>query len=187
MDKLYISADELLADSFELALQIYESGYRPSFILGVWRGGTPIGIAIQEVLETFECPTDHFAIRTSSYGAGTVQDKVVKVFGLQHVVDTINSEDRLLIIDDTFDSGGSVAAIIDSLKQRCRLNTPVDIKVATIYFKPHLNKTQRTPDFYIHKTDKWLVFPHELRGCMPEELRQNKKLPERFFNKISTL
>lgn len=182
MEKIFISANELLEESFELALKIFESGYRPSFIVGVWRGGTPIGIAVQEVLEAFDCPTDHFAIRTSSYGGGTVQDRVVKVFGLQHVVDTINSEDNLLIIDDTFDSGRSVEAIIDSLKERCRLNTPNDIRVATIFYKPTLNKTERVPDFYIHETAKWIVFPHELRGCTKEELIKNKNLPDRFFD-----
>ncbi len=186
MEKIFIGADKLLEDSFELAQRIYDSGYRPSFIVGVWRGGTPIGIAVQEVLEAFDCPTDHFAIRTSSYEGGTVQNKTVKVFGLQHLIDTINNDDKLLIIDDTFDSGRSIAAIIDQLKERCRLNTPSDIRVATIYYKPTLNKTERSPDFYIYETDKWLVFPHEIRGCSQAELRAHKKLPERFFNSFKT-
>ena len=34
-----------------------------------------------------------------------------------------------------------------------------DIKVATPYFKPTKNKTGRKPDFYLHETDEWLVFP----------------------------
>ena len=49
MEKIFIHPDELLKDSFELALRIYESGYKPSFIVGVWRGGTAIGLAVQEV------------------------------------------------------------------------------------------------------------------------------------------
>ena len=67
LEKLFVSAEELLADSFELGLRIFESGYRPSYIVGVWRGGTPIGIAVQEVLDLLGCKTDHFAIRTASY------------------------------------------------------------------------------------------------------------------------
>jgi len=164
-----------------LAVQIFESGYRPSFIVGVWRGGTPVGIAIQEVLEALDCPTDHFSIRTSSYGGGKTPSKTVKVYGLQHLIDTINVEDQLLIVDDTFDSGRSVEAIIDRLKDKCRRNTPHDIKVATIYYKPTLNTTGRVPDFYLHETAKWLVFPHELRGCTLEEIKRMKALPERAF------
>ena len=180
MDKTFISADELLQDSVRLALKIFESGYRPSFIVGVWRGGAPIGIAVQEVLEALECPTEHIAIRTSSYGGGTVQDKVVKVYGLEHLIDHINHDDKLLIVDDTFDSGRSIAAIIDELKARCRLNMPKDIRIATVYFKPTLNQTNRTPDFYMHETDQWLVFPHELRGCTKDELKTRKNLPVEF-------
>ena len=48
--KKYITADELLLDSFKLGVDIYNSGFRPNFIVGVWRGGTPVGIAIQEIL-----------------------------------------------------------------------------------------------------------------------------------------
>lgn len=187
MEKVFITADELLQDSFQLALNIFESGYRPTFIVGVWRGGAPIGIAVQEILEAFDCPTDHIAIRTSSYGGGTVQDKVVKVFGLQHLIDHINHDDKLLIVDDTFDSGRSIAAIIDALQSRCRLNAPKDIRVATVYFKPSLNKTDRTPDFYIHQTDKWLVFPHELRGCTKEELASRKNLPKGFYKYLKDM
>lgn len=183
MDKIFISADELLRDSFELAVQILDSGYRPTFIVGVWRGGTPVGIAIQEVLEVFDCPTDHFSIRTSSYGGGTTPGKTVKVYGLQHMVDTMNSDDSLLIVDDTFDSGRSVEAIIERLKEKCRRNMPEDVKVATIYYKPTLNKTGRKPDFYLHETAKWLVFPHELRGCTLDEIRQHKALPDRAFQR----
>ncbi len=186
MEKLFVSAEALLKDSFELAVQIYESGYRPSYIVGVWRGGTPVGIAVQEVLEILDCPTDHFAIRTSSYGAGTVQDKQIKVMGLAHLVETINADDRLLIIDDIFDSGRSVDAIIKTLEKKCRLNTPHDIRVATILYKPERNRTDRTPDFYVQETDAWVVFPHELHGCTADELKKMKALPDRFFDHLKS-
>ena len=186
--KTFVSAEELLRDSFELALRIHESDFKPSYILGVWRGGAPVGIAVQEVLETLDCPTNHFAIRTASYGARTTSfdgNEVlpeVQVMGLQHVVDEVNAEDTLLIIDDIFDSGRSVDAIIREVRARCRKNTPVDIRVATIFYKPKRNLTERTPDFYIHETDEWTVFPHELRGCSEEELRARGTMPDRYFD-----
>lgn len=181
MGKVFITADELLKDSFALAIDILETGYRPSYIVGVWRGGTPVGIAVQEVFEFYGFETDHFAIRTSSYGGGTTPDKNVKVMGLQHLIDTINAEDQLLIVDDVFDSGRSVDAIIKELKAKCRRNTPEDIRVATVYYKPEKNKTDRTPDYYMHETSAWLVFPHELRGCSIEELKAQKVLPEKAY------
>lgn len=181
MDKVFITADELLKDSFSLAIDILETGYRPSYIVGVWRGGTPVGIAVQEVFEFYGFESNHFAIRTSSYGGGTTPDKNVKVMGLQYVIDTINAEDQLLIIDDVFDSGRSVDAIIKELKAKCRRNTPDDIRIATVYYKPEKNKTDRVPDYYIHETSAWLVFPHELRGCTMEELKAQKVLPPKAY------
>ena len=53
MEKQYINAQQLLDDSFALGLQILESGYVPHFIIGVWRGGTPVGITVQELLDYF--------------------------------------------------------------------------------------------------------------------------------------
>ena len=50
-EKIYITAQQLLNDSFELGIRIFKSGFRPSFIVGVWRGGTPVGIAVQEILD----------------------------------------------------------------------------------------------------------------------------------------
>lgn len=188
IEKIFISAEDLLQDSFELALRIHESGFKPSFILGVWRGGAPVGIAVQEVLETLDCPTNHFAIRTASYGARTKSFEAdealpkVQVMGLQHVVDIIGSEDRLLIIDDIFDSGRSIDAIIRETRAKCRKNTPEDIRVATIYYKPKRNLTDRVPDFYVHETDEWTVFPHELRGCSEVELRARGTMPKRYFD-----
>ena len=64
-DKTFITAQELLDDSFRLARMIYESGFRPDYIVGVWRGGTPVGIAVQEALDHFGIESDHIAIRTS--------------------------------------------------------------------------------------------------------------------------
>ena len=67
MEKLFIKSNQLLKDSFKLALNVYESGFRPNYIVGVWRGGAPIGIAVQELLDIMGVKSDHIAIRTSSY------------------------------------------------------------------------------------------------------------------------
>ena len=32
------------------------------------------------------------------------------------------------------------------------------------------------PDYYIHETDDWLVFPHELEGLTPEEVSASKPI-----------
>ncbi len=172
--KCFISADELLLDSFRLADRIYRSGFRPHFIVGVWRGGAPVGIAVQEYLDYMGVKTDHIAIRTSSYYAIDRQNKEVKVHGLNYILDNVNADDALLLVDDVFDSGRSIIAILTELKEKARANLPETIKVACPWYKPKRNVTDIVPDYYIHETDEWLVFPHELSGLTAEEIAKDK-------------
>ena len=174
MDKVYISANDLLLDSFRLAEKIYASGFRPDFIIGVWRGGAPVGIPIQEYLAYVGVDTDHIAIRTSSYTGIDQQEKTVRVHGLDYIIDNVNAEDDVLLVDDVFDSGRSVRAILDKLQSKCRRNMPQNLKVATPWYKPEKNITDITPDYYVHETDAWLVFPHELVGLTQQEIIDNK-------------
>jgi hypoxanthine phosphoribosyltransferase len=174
MNKRYITASELLKDSFSLAMKILESDFRPSFIIGVWRGGAPIGIAVQEVLDVCGVTTEHIAIRTSSYEGIDQRSKTVKVHGLAYVIDTIKAEDNLLIVDDVHDSGLSVAELIKQIKLRSGDSAPQSIKIATVYFKPSQSQVSSEPDYYLHTTNDWLVFPHELQGLTAEELLKNK-------------
>ena len=81
MEKLFIESNQLLRDSFKIALNVYESGFRPNYIVGVWRGGAPIGIAVQELLDVMGVKSDHIAIRTSSYESIGKQSKEVQVHG----------------------------------------------------------------------------------------------------------
>ena len=173
MTKRYISAQQLLDDSFNLAIKVLESGYKPNFIAGVWRGGTPVGIAVQELLSYFDIPSDHIAIRTSLYTGIDERATKVKVHGLNYLVKNLKTEDRLLLVDDVFDSGHSINQIIQDLHDECRKNTP-EIKVAMPYFKPGKNQTLRIPDYYLHETEEWLVFPHELEGLSKSEILKHK-------------
>ena len=184
MDKLFIQSEELLKDSFNLAWQVYESGYRPNYIIGVWRGGAPIGIAVQEFLDVLGVPSDHIAIRTSHYKGIDERDSQVQVYGLNYVIKQVESEDSLLIVDDVHDTGISIQKIILDLQTACKKNTP-EIKVATPYFKPMKNKTDRKPDFFLHETEKWLVFAHELEGLSMDEIIEFKPELSDLLKKIN--
>jgi hypothetical protein len=180
-DKFFISAQELLRDSFALGAQILASGFRPSFLVGVWRGGAPIGIAVQELLELHGVATDHIAIRTSSYSGIDQQHKTVRVHGIDYLVSQLDAEDRLLLIDDVFDSGRSLEAVLDELARRCRRNLPQQIRIATVYYKPSRNRSRLKPDFFVHETERWLVFPHELSGLTGDEISRHKPFAREFL------
>ena len=171
MDKTVLSAQDLLEDSFELGVRILEDGFRPTMIIAIWRGGTPVGVAVQEIMSYAGVEADHIAIRTSSYHGVDARGDVA-VHGLNYIVKKICHDDRVLIVDDVFDTGNTIKAVIDELGRRARDNTPEDIRIAVPWFKPTRNETDLVPDYFVHETAEWLVFPHELDALTPEELRE---------------
>jgi len=175
MSKHFITAQNLLEDSFKLAAKVFEDGFRPQFIVGIWRGGAPIGIAVQEYFDFKKVETDHIAVRTSSYYGINQQSKEIKVHGLHYIIENANADDGLLIVDDVFDSGRSIDALIKQLNLLTRKNMPKDVRVACPWYKPENSKVDFAPDYYIHESNEWLVFPHELSGLTPDEIIEGKK------------
>ena len=174
MEKIYLTAQGLLEDSFKLAHQVLESGFKPTFIIAVWRGGAPIGIAVQEFLAFHGIQTDNIAIRTSSYSGIDDQDRTIKIFGLNYLVKNMQHTDRVLLVDDVFDTGRSMEAIINELERRLRLNLPEDIRIAVPYYKPTRNQIGRAPDYFVHETADWLKYPHSLEGLTVDEIREKR-------------
>ena len=173
IEKSYISAEQLLVDSYELGLQVLASDFQPDFIVGVWRGGAPVGIAIHELFEYAGRPADHIAVRTSLYSGINRTTDQVQVHGLDYLVERLSPGGQVLIVDDVFDSGRSVQQLLTDLRQRCQPVEPV-VRVATPYFKPANNKTKLVPDYYLHERNEWLVFPHELEGLTALEIERDK-------------
>ena len=179
MEKTYLSGEQLLEDSFQLAKQIYDSGFRPTFIVALWRGGAPIGIAVQEFLSFHGIETDNIAIGTSSYAAGIdLQHREVKVHDINYLIKNLQDHDKLLIVDDVFDTGRSIAAVINKLRVKTRLNMPTDVRIAIPYYKPSRREVDFEPDYYIHQTNAWLKYPHSLEGLTTEEIKAHR--PELF-------
>lgn len=168
MKKTVLTARELLEDSFRLGLRILESGFEPTLIVAIWRGGTPVGMAVQEILAYCGVDADHIAIRTSSY-VGVDERGAVAVHGLNYIIEKVCFDDRLLIVDDVFDTGNTIAAVCAEIRERARGNTPEDMRIAVPWYKPSRNETTLVPDYYVRETNEWLVFPHELDALTPEE------------------
>jgi hypoxanthine phosphoribosyltransferase len=173
-EKFYLTAQGLLEDSFRLGAKILESGFEPSFIVAIWRGGAPIGMAVQEFLDYFGVSTDHIAIRTSSYQGIDGRSPTVSIHGTSYLIKNLQHEDRLLIVDDVFDTGHTIQALIQHLRDKIRLNLPGDIRVAVPYYKPSRRQTDIVPDYYLHETDQWIKFPYSLEGLTEAEIREQR-------------
>ena len=166
MQKEFIQANDLVRDSFRLARQIYDTGYRPDVLLVLWRGGTPVGIVIHEFFLHSGVQTYHTAIKAESYtGIGKrIEPRIEK---LDSVFDALTPDSRVLVVDDIFDSGCTVSRVCELLRQKT-----CHIKVATLFFKDGASRVAMKPDFYLRKTDRWIVFPHELMDLTFDEIRR---------------
>ena len=173
-EKQYLDAQQLLEDSFRLGARIIKDGFRPTIMIAIWRGGVPMGIAIQELLTWYGIETDHIAIRTSSYSGIDGRAQEIRIHGMNYLIENCTREDSLLIVDDVFDTGLTIDAVIAHLHDKARLNTPHDIRVAVPFYKPERNRSSRVPDYYLHETARWLKYPHSLEGLGVDEVAANR-------------
>ena len=171
----YLSAEQLLNDSQALALQIVNSGFQPELLVALWRGGAPIGLAIHEVFALTSAGCEHLCIRAESYRG--LNQQQVRFFGLELLPPLQASSARILLVDDVFDTGRTMQALI----KHFALIAPgqkLDLRIATPWYKPGKNQTALVPDYHLHTTDDWLVFPHELQDLSDAEILAKPGKPE---------
>jgi len=180
--KVFIEEQDLICDSFRLGVKIFNDGCRPTFVVGLWRGGSAVGIYVQECLQYLGVVTDHIALRTSYAGQPSYREMVenpeekIRVHGTQYLLESLNAEDCLLLVDDVCSSGLTLHVVVNRLRQRLKRNMPEDVRIATIWNKPGSNRSRQMPDYFLHETDDWLVLPYELAGLTPDEVRAHKPL-----------
>lgn len=172
--KRFVSAQELNNLSFVLADKIFRAGIRPTWVIALWRGGTPVGLCVQEYLAYCGIKTDHIAIRTGAYKGIGKQHDTVRVYSTEYIVKNANATDTLLIVDDMFDTGKTMQKVVDVLEDKMRMNVPAKIYIATVFYKPQNNVSDLYPNFYCEETTDWIVFDHELEELTIEEISKYK-------------
>lgn len=180
MNKKYLDEQKLIEDSFRLGVNIFESGFRPTFIVGLWRGGSSVGIYVQECLQTLGVASNHLSLRTSYRGHTSYREMAnapvsdIRVHGTRFLLENMNADDSLLIVDDVFSTGKNIEAVIKRLNFRLKRNMPKEVRVATLWQRPSHKAVDIKPDFVLHQTEDWLVFPYEMNGLSLDEIRENK-------------
>ena len=142
-DKIYLTATSLLQDSFRLAAKIHRSGFTSEFHrrhLARRHASRHRHPGILRVRRS--CETDHIAVRTSAYVGIGQRSKTIRVHGLHYVIEEANADNSLLIVDDVFDSGHSIEALLHELSAKMRLNMPRNVRIATPWYKPNNNQTR---------------------------------------------
>ena len=135
---------------------------------------------MQECLQTLGVETNHISVRTSYRGQPYYQQMLeesgagIRVHGTQYLLETLNADDRLLIVDDVFSSGRSIEAVLKRLQNQLKRNMPEQVRIATLWQRSSRNETAIEPDFVVHQTENWLVFPYEMSGLSREEIAEHK-------------
>lgn len=166
--KQYIGANDYLQDNWRLAAAVRKSGWRPDFILGLWRGGAPVAIAVHEFLKETGWDVQHIPLKCASYtGIGLNDGEVVFTHG-EMVFGMFRKGDKVLVVDDVFDTGKTAVAV-----KRKMDAIGVDMRMACVYWKPEKNKTVMSPDYFVRDVGgRWIVFPHEISGLTEAEVSE---------------
>lgn len=176
----HIDPDAFLIDTVRLGQLVYRSGFRPKHAISIWRGGTPVGLGVDAFFRANGIFIDHTTIATGSYtGIGKQGEVIVK--NLEHLVNVVCREDPLLIIDDVYESGRTIATVVDLLRKRARANAPDDIRVATVHHKPDRSGDVTLPLYALEQVDGdlWVDYPHELADLVRDDDPDDKLIRDK--------
>lgn len=167
---LHITPSDLMVQGLQLGRRLYETGFRPKHAVSIWRGGTSVGLHVDAYFRMQGLSINHTTIATESYTGLGKQDEVV-VKGLEHVIQSACREDGLLIIDDVYETGNTIRAIVETLKKRARANFPERIMVGTIHRKPDKSafKNIEVQCLYDVPGSTWIDYPHELADLITDD------------------
>ena len=175
--KVFVDERSHILDSYRLGEKIFADGFEPTFIVGLWRGGSAVALVVQECFAYLGVPTQHTTIRTSYSGREQYEQSMrrfegIRVHGKSYALETLRADDRLLIVDDVFRSGRHTRAVVDQLRLGLRRNMPREVRVATLW--KHALSDASQVDYFLNETDRWIVLPYELSGLSSDELREHK-------------
>jgi len=132
----------------------------------LWRGGAPVGMVVHEFFSYKGIELRQIVIKAGSY-SGIGKRGELSIEGMDDVLSSIKVDDKILVVDDIYDTGNTLKKVRELLLRRTQ-----NIRIATLYLKKGHDKG---PDYYIREVKNWLVFPHELLGLSPAEIRRKDK------------
>jgi len=161
---LVLDWGEFVRMSIELAHKITASGVVPHVILAILRGGYFIAKLLSDYLGIENLAT----IEIKFYkGIGERAERPVVVQPI-----TMDLRDRVvMVVDDVADSGRTLQVAADM----ARLRGAKEVYTAALFYKPW---SIIMPDFFVSKTDKWIVFPWEIGETLRELRREYGDLRE---------
>ncbi|MFW9800629.1 MAG: phosphoribosyltransferase [Candidatus Thorarchaeota archaeon] len=149
MDYLILTWDDVYNLTLQLSERIVKSGFKPSVIIGIARGGWIPARILSDVLYADTLQN----IRIEYYSDVAKKGREPKI--TQPITGSMEGK-SVLLVDEVADTGDSLFYAIEhvnSLGAR-------EVRTAVLHFKPW---SRVAPDYYMVKTESWTVYPWEMR------------------------
>ena len=184
MKKEFLSYNVVRNNALKLAHRIYNDGFIPDVIYASLRGGAYLANVISEyykIVTTKARPVYYAAVVARSY-TGIREYGKVKIEGWTYSPEHLRTGDKVLLIDDIFDTGNTINYIVNEIVGK---GVPrEDLKIAVHDYKYFHNKSEQLlvhPDYWCRKhdistddDDIWIHYSsHELTGLSREELEEH--------------
>ena len=145
-----LSWNKVARDAKRLSCIIKNSGYRPSIVVAIGRGGFVPGRILCDYLHMKDLTT----IKVEHWGITATPDKKA-IIKFPLCADIKNK--RVLLVDDTTDTGDTLKVSAAYLKSF----GPKEVRTAVLI---HKTCSAVTPDYFVRKVVKWkwIIFPWHL-------------------------
>jgi len=166
--------DEVYDLTLKVAEKIWKSGFNPDILVGIARGGWIVARLLSDFLDN----SNVTSIRIEFYkGIAETGEKPQITQPL--MVDV--KDKKVLICDDVADTGHSLIAAVEHVKER----GAKDVKVATLHLKPW---SSYKPDYFVVETDAWIIYPWEIRETISKlvsKLKSEGKSKDQIRKELS--
>ena len=184
MIKEFLQFDTVRNNALKLAYRIFNDGFLPDVIYVSLRGGAYLGNVVSEyfkIVHRGEHPVYYAAVVAHSY-SGVGKSEEIRIDGWTYSPDYLRVGDKVLLVDDIFDSGRTINCLAQVILDR---GIPrKDLKIAVHDYKYFTDKDPQLPiqpDYWCRKHEKsvndedyWIHYmSHELVGLSEEEIVKN--------------
>jgi hypoxanthine phosphoribosyltransferase len=141
----------------KLAINIFDSGFKPDLLIGIMRGGAPIIDVLSRVFKT-KCAY----LAVESYSGENIEDQQGELIFSRELSSTVqNMSGNILLCDDLSDTGVTLTRSIEWLKNYKQLKNKIkSIKTAVLWKKAD---STFEPDYCAQRLNDnpWIVQPFE--------------------------
>lgn len=181
MTKEFLSYKTVRNNAIKLGYEIYKDNFVPDVIYVSLRGGAYLGNILSEyfkLVRTDKHPIFYAAVVARSY-TGIGRREGIKIDGWTYDPEYLRSGDKVLLVDDIFDSGKTINKLVEVILGKGI--PPEDVRVAVHDYKVieyYEDEMPVKPYYYCRKhvipspeDEIWIHYSsHELIGLSKEEL-----------------